>query len=116
MYRDQQENVHPGSADDAEAQDDHYHQTSQKANVGTLFAQIRKLRHLLDIKNESILQLQQQLDALRYSKDSATLSEKLRETNRELHIWKHRAEWAESSLYRRQKDFSSSSGAEDHYR
>lgn len=70
-------------------------------NVGTLFGEVRKLKQELDCRNEEICQLRQQLDAIRNSKETSTLSEKLRETESELRIWRHRAEWAETTLIKK---------------
>ena len=76
---------------------------SNRGNVTTLYAEVRKLKHQLDCRNEEIWQLRQQLNAMKDSKDTGTLSEKLRETERDLLVWKHRAESAEGTLFRRER-------------
>lgn len=74
-------------------------QNSRSANVGTLFAEIRRLKMNLDMRHDEITHLRHELDAMRRFKDAGTLSEKLRETERELRFWRHRAQWAEKSLF-----------------
>jgi len=69
-----------------------------KLNIGTLYAEIRRLKSELDARYDENLQLRQQLDAMRRFKDSGTLSEKLRDTERELKFWVNRAHWAENQL------------------
>ena len=76
-------------------------QAKQKGNVGTLFAEIGRLKTELGVRSEKILQPEQELGAIRYAKDTATLSEKLRESERELRIWRQRAQWAETALFRK---------------
>ena len=83
----------------------------QKGNVGTLYDQIRRLKIELDSRNEMILQLEQELGAIRHAKDTATLSEKLRESERELRIWRHRAQQAEMALLRRSRNRTTSTEA-----
>jgi len=71
---------------------------SMKLNIGTLYAEIRRLKSELDARYDENLQLRQQLDAMRRFKDSGTLSEKLRDTERQLKFWINRAHWAENQL------------------
>ncbi|KAI9779723.1 MAG: hypothetical protein M1839_007221 [Geoglossum umbratile] len=70
---------------------------STKGNA-TLYAEIRRLQRLLDLRTEEAIQAQRELEAMRKFKDSGTLSEKLREAQRDLKTWKNRAEWAEKRL------------------
>ncbi|KAH0547518.1 hypothetical protein FGG08_000243 [Glutinoglossum americanum] len=70
---------------------------SQKGNA-TLYAEIRRLQRLIDLRTEEAVQAQRELEAMRKFKDSGTLSEKLREAQRDLKTWKNRAEWAEKRL------------------
>jgi len=81
--------------------DDSQWEPPRKPNVGTLYAEIRRLKSALDTRAEEAWQLRQQLEAMRRFRDSGTLSEKLREAERELRFWKHRAEWAEKSLFKK---------------
>jgi len=71
---------------------------SMKLNIGTLYAEIRRLKSELDARYDENLQLRQQLDAMRRFRDSGTLSEKLRDTERQLKFWINRAHWAENQL------------------
>lgn len=71
---------------------------STKLNIGTLYAEIRRLKTELDARYDENLQLRQQLDAMRRFRDSGTLSEKLRDTERQLKFWITRAHWAENQL------------------
>lgn len=71
---------------------------SMKLNIGTLYAEIRSLKSELDARYDENLQLRQQLDAMRRFKDSGTLAEELRETDRQLKFWMNRAQWAENNL------------------
>ena len=86
---------------------------TQKENVGTLYAEIRRLKIKLDARNEAILQLEHEMSAIRHAKDTATLSEKLREAERELRVWKNRAQWAEMTLFRRSKGRGTSMGGSE---
>ena len=75
---------------------------SAKGNA-TLYAEIQRLQRQLDLKTEEAKQFQRQLEAARNSKDSSkALSEQLRDTLKELHVWKARAEWAERGLSMRE--------------
>jgi hypothetical protein len=70
---------------------------SLKGNA-TLYAEIRRLQRLIDLRTEETIQSQRELEAMRKFKDSGTLSEKLREAQRDLKTWRNRAEWAEKRL------------------
>ncbi|KAH0566110.1 hypothetical protein GP486_000501 [Trichoglossum hirsutum] len=70
---------------------------SSKGNA-TLYAEIRRLQRLIDLRTEEAVQSQRELEAMRKFKDSGTLSEKLREAQRDLKTWRNRAEWAEKRL------------------
>jgi hypothetical protein len=74
-----------------------------KPNIGTLYAEIRRLKNEVDVRQEETLQLRHQLDAMRRFKDSGTLAEKLREAEREKRFWRHRAQWAEDNLFRKRE-------------
>ena len=65
----------------------------------TLYAEVQRLQRQLDLKTEEAKQSQRQLEAARNFKDSSkALSEQLRDTLKELNVWKARAEWAERRL------------------
>ena len=66
-------------------------------NNSMLHAQIRTLQRQLSAKTEEAQQLKRQLDT-RENLDIGTLSEQLRVTKRDLHIWRSRAEVAENRL------------------
>ncbi|KAL9085141.1 MAG: hypothetical protein Q9159_004867 [Coniocarpon cinnabarinum] len=83
------------------------------SNLGTLYAELRRLKVDLDARNEAVLQLKQELHAIRSAKDTATLSEQLRESERELRIWRQRAQWAETALFRQSKSRTTSAGFSD---
>jgi len=70
----------------------------KKPNVGLLYAEIGRLKKQLDAQSEENAQLRHELDAMRSLRISGTLSEKLRAAEREVKIWKHRAEWAETVM------------------
>ena len=76
-------------------------QASHKPNIGTLYAEIRRLQHEVDTRNDEVLQMRHRLDAVQRFRDSGTLSEKLRETEREMRYWQTRAVWAENQLFSR---------------
>jgi hypothetical protein len=67
----------------------------------TLYAEIQRLQRLLDARTDECKQAQRQLDAARHFRDGSlqTLSEQLRDTQRELKVWRTRAEWAERRLF-----------------
>jgi len=101
VYKASRENVNSSSSrktsnnsEDFWQQNSHAH----KINVGTLYAENRRLKAQLDSRSEETVQLRQRLDALRHFRDSGTLSEKLRDVERECRLWKHRARWAERTL------------------
>ncbi|KAI9715307.1 MAG: hypothetical protein M1828_000907 [Chrysothrix sp. TS-e1954] len=73
----------------------------QRTALGTLYAEIGKLRHELEVRCEEAKQLHHELDAMRQYTSSGTLSQKLREAERATRAWKHRAEAAEAVLHRR---------------
>lgn len=68
-----------------------------KSGNGLLHEQIRRLQRQLESKNEEVLQLKRQLEA-RENMDVGTLSEKLREANRDCAMWRERAEAAEKRI------------------
>jgi len=70
----------------------------KKPNVGLLYAEIGRLKRQLDTQSEENTQLRHELDTMRTLRTSGTLSEKLRTAEREVKIWKHRAEWAETVM------------------
>jgi len=70
----------------------------KKPNVGLLYAEIGRLKRQLDTQSEENTQLRHELDTMRSLRTSGTLSEKLRTAEREVKIWKHRAEWAETVM------------------
>jgi len=63
-----------------------------------LYSQIQRLKRQLDIQMEDAEQLRRQLAAKGSTHDLGTLSEELRQTKRDLKIWKDRAEIAEKRL------------------
>ncbi|KAI9816779.1 MAG: hypothetical protein M1827_001424 [Pycnora praestabilis] len=64
----------------------------------TLYAEIRRLQRQLELRTEEALQARRQLEAMRDYRESATLSDKLREAQKELKAWQDRAQWAEKKL------------------
>jgi len=101
IYKISRENINSSSSrNTSNNSEDFWQQNSHphKVNVGTLYAENRRLKAQLDSRSEETVQLRQRLDALRHFRDSGTLSEKLREVERECRLWKHRARWAERTL------------------
>lgn len=82
-------------------------------NIGTLYGEVRKLKVELDARGEEVLKLRSELEAMRYFRDSGTLSEKLRDAERDLRIWRNRAQWAEGTLSRGRRVDESSGGEVD---
>lgn len=72
---------------------------SKRSNVGMLYAEISRLKTRLDTQVDENIQLRHELDATRSLRISGTLSEQLRTAEREAKMWKHRAEWAETTLF-----------------
>ncbi|KAK7954948.1 hypothetical protein PG988_015642 [Apiospora saccharicola] len=64
---------------------------------GLLHEQIRRLQRQLESKDEEVLHLKRQLET-RENVDIGTLSEKLREANRDCAMWRDRAEAAEKRI------------------
>lgn len=71
--------------------------TSLGRTNSVLHERVRSLQNQLVKKDDEIRQLKRQLD-MKNNRDSGTLSEKLRESNRELQMWKGRAECAEKQV------------------
>lgn len=97
-FRKDQRTTGPAANEDAEKGS---HSPSLHPRLGTLYTEVRKLRRSLEAKNEIITHMQQRLDVARYLGGSGALSERLREMEREMRLWRHRAEWAETALHRR---------------
>jgi len=77
---------------------------ARKPNVGILYAEINRLKDQLAAGIEENMQLRQELYATRSLRVAGTLSEKLRAAERDAKMWKHRAEWAETTLFGKGRD------------
>jgi len=77
---------------------------ARKPNVGILYAEINRLKNQLAAGIEENMQLRQELYATRSLRVAGTLSEKLRAAERDAKMWKHRAEWAETTLFGKGRD------------
>lgn len=68
-----------------------------RSGNGLLHAQVRNLQRQLQSKSEEVLHLRRQLET-RENMDIGTLSERLREANRDCAMWRDRAEAAERRI------------------
>lgn len=72
--------------------------TKKGRGNSTLYAEIRRLQRLVDLKTEETAQAKRDLELAQSITGAGTLSHMLRETQEELKVWKNRAEWAEKQL------------------
>jgi len=67
-------------------------------NNSTLYAEIRRLQRLVEVKTEEVNAARKELDILHNRAGAGALNQMLREAQEETKIWKNRAEWAEKQL------------------
>lgn len=72
--------------------------TKKGRGNSALYAEIRRLQRLVDLKTEEAIQAKKDLELAQSITGAGTLSHMLRETQEELKVWKNRAEWAEKQL------------------
>lgn len=72
--------------------------TKKGRGNSALYAEIRRLQRLVDLKTEETTQAKKDLELAQSITGAGTLSHMLRETQEELKVWKNRAEWAEKQL------------------
>lgn len=72
--------------------------TKKGRGNSALYAEIRRLQRLVDVKTEEAVQARKDLELAQSITGAGTLSHMLRETQEELKVWKNRAEWAEKQL------------------
>lgn len=72
--------------------------TKKGRGNSALYAEIRRLQRLVDLKTEETAQATRDLELAQSITGAGTLSHMLRETQEELKVWKNRAEWAEKQL------------------
>ncbi|KAI5811098.1 hypothetical protein DFH27DRAFT_520561 [Peziza echinospora] len=63
-----------------------------------LYAEIRRLTQLVDVRTEEAKQSRRELDLARKMANAGTLSQLLRDAKEESKVWRNRAEWAEKKL------------------
>ncbi|RPA95239.1 hypothetical protein L873DRAFT_1813182 [Choiromyces venosus 120613-1] len=67
-------------------------------NNSALYAEIRRLQKLVEVKTEEVNAARKELDILHNRAGAGALNQILRDAQEETKIWKNRAEWAEKQL------------------
>src|SRR5690606_32737690 len=76
-----------------------------------LYAEIRRLKVLVEAKSEEAAQTRRELETLRNTAHAGALAAMLREARSDAGVWRNRAQWAEAKL--RELGVGAVAGAED---